>query len=198
MEQEKLAGRHFSKNLITIIVLILIAFGAFVYLYNAHKSPSKGSPVAKVQKPDTPITSRPISAGADATLNIPDLGVKLNIPLDLSGLAYTVTKAPSVKGHLVTVQFIMKSYSSLANKCAGVDDKVAHPFANLSKSSGRLVGNDQGSVMKQFNDYSIVNSGSSLPPAIRCKDKATQEQLLLMGANLTKSLQRAFQSAERI
>lgn len=199
MEQKWRLGGLFSK--IWLIAILLIAAGAIIiymlFFYSQDINNSAATPIGKVQKPKVPTTSKPIGVAPGSMLAIPELGVKLNISSELSGMTYTVTKAPSAKGDLVTVQFIMSNYSSLANKCAGVDDKTAHPFANLSKVPGHPAGVAQESIMKQFQTYFIINSGSSLPPQVTCKDKTTQQQLQVSEAKLTGSLKKAFQDATK-
>lgn len=186
--------------LVSLIVVLAVAGGG-VYYWRHHNSANKSpAPAANKtttttsSKPKVPTVSQPKTATAGSAMTIPELGVKADLPASLSGLSYTVTTAQGPQGDITTVQFIMKSYSALANQCAGAADTTAHPFANLSKASGSQPAN----VMKSFRDYSIVNSGSSLPPNFSCKDSVTQAQLTNLGNQLTGNLKTMFQSAQQL
>lgn len=186
--------------LLILLIVALAAAGGGAYYWrhrsdNSNKNQTTANQTAKTTntKPKVPTVSPPKSA-AGAAMTISDLGVKVSVPASLSGLSYTVTTATGPQGDITTVQFIMKSYSTLANQCAGVPDTTVHPFANLSKA----VTSQPSGVVKSFRDYSIVNSGSSLPPNFSCKDSGVQQQLVSLGTQLTADLQTMFQSAQEI
>lgn len=197
MDDQNPPGRSLGLTRLAVAAAILLVIAVLAVIYYQHHSSAKTdqTPAAglSAKKLTTPVTSSPKGG---SILSINELGVRLQVPATLAGLTYTVTTAPGPRGDIMTVQFIMKSYSSLANQCAGVADKLDHPFANLSRAEASAPDQPSGSVMKRFAGYSVVNSGSSLPPGVKCKSPAIGTKLSDLDNKLTASLKAAFQTAQ--
>ncbi|HET9850271.1 MAG TPA: hypothetical protein VFP35_01460 [Candidatus Saccharimonadales bacterium] len=195
-KQDRPSG-YLKVWILAVIAVVVIAAAGGAWLYQSRQAPSKGSKpaVSKNQKPQIPTVSKAKTFSQGSSLTISELGVKLQVPAQLNGLSYTVTRANSSQGDLVTIQFALPAYSALANKCAGLTGDTPHPFANLSKAATKTAGT---SAVKDMGDYVIVNSGSSVPPNVSCKYPAVANQLKDLGNQLDASLTAMFQSAQKI
>jgi hypothetical protein len=195
-KHEQEAG--FSRLWLSIITLVILVGASAGLAYHFSRKPASNPKSSASQKPVTPTTSKAQGADNNSMLSIAELGVKFQVPQTLDGLSYTVTTARGPQGDLVTVQMIIKSYSDLADKCAGVSGNTSHPFANLSKASGSASNQPADSVIKRLNGFTILNSGSSVPPNITCKNGVTQKQLTSLDEQLVNSLKSAFKNAQQI
>ncbi|HEU5004977.1 MAG TPA: hypothetical protein VFT49_02755 [Candidatus Saccharimonadales bacterium] len=198
MASDKNSGSLPVRGVIALAVLLAIAVGVAAYFqFRPTKTPISQKTSQNTKKPTTPTVSKQ-QAASNSEMTLSELGVKFKLSSKLNGLTYTVTTAPSSQGDLITIQLYLKSYSDLANQCAGTTSGTNHAFANLSKVTGSAASQPDSSIVARVNGSVIVNSGSSVPPTVACKDAQTRSQLDALGNQLTTELKQSFASASPI
>ena len=165
--------------LATVVILVLVLVGAFVFIYHSDNSSNNSN-----------------------KLVIKELSVEITLPTSLKGTTYSVVKPSVPKNFKYTlppmVNLEIKQYSTLVSKCLGGKASQAHgdyPYASLSKVAGQVPAADK-QVLKQFGTFYIDRLSSGVN--VKCSDAADQQEFDNLTKSLNSSLQDTFTSAQQI
>jgi len=173
-----------------IVVLAAVAFAINNSSSNGNESNSQpSSSTQSSQTSSTPFTFK-------------ELGLRVNLPANLKDLAYD--PPPPQKDPKVTpppaLRLKLKDFTDLANKCLLYPTNSYQSFATVIKMPGNYASTPSpvGEKLAQFDNFYIVNVGSSLPKDFKCKDDTTKAYLVQLQSDLDSSLKTAFSGAQKI